>query len=132
MPQLLRENAGRVGKIEFKNNDIIIEVPEDSPSKVCNYTASAWMTRPFVARFVLNSTAVGTGKKIAMTEADKLSKVRLFHGIPSRPNVPVLHFTAVDNHNAQEFAVVFYYYHKGDHLTASQPAGTMGGGDVIA
>jgi hypothetical protein len=67
-----------------------------------------------------------------MKEADKLTKIILGHGIPSRPNVPMLRWEGVDNGRVQDFALIFYYYHKGDHLSAAEPAGTMGGGDMIA
>ena len=69
---------------------------------------------------------------MAVSEDDKIAKVTLAHGIPSRPNVPVFHWTGYVNGRAQEFALLFFYYAKGDHLRANRPAGTLGGADVVA
>ena len=46
--------------------------------------------------------------------------------------MPVFHFTGKDNGIKQEYALIFRFYTKGDHLESASPAGTMGGGTSLS
>ncbi len=67
-----------------------------------------------------------------MRATEALSRDYLRKGIPSRPHVPVLHWTGYHNGSPQEYALLFNHWGKGDAVGDREPAGTMERPDVFA
>ena len=119
-------------RVHATQKEMVMTVPHNSPSARPLLRGTVWFPRPFVARFALNATAVGTGKMEGLTEKEAIPRKRLLCGVASRPHVPVFHWTGYDNGEPREMAMILYFYTKGDHLPAAQKAGTIGGYSSLA
>ena len=62
---LVAEKRGISGSFTIKKGEIVLRLPESSTYGPHLFHGSAWMPRPFVARFMLAASASGTGKKDA-------------------------------------------------------------------
>ena len=111
---------------------IEVVLPKDSPLREKMMVGDAYAPRPFAGRALLIASAMTQGRTNPLTEQDSIHKWRLDRGIPSRVNIPVFHWTGVDNGVEQEYGVLFSYYTKGDPLKAAEPAGTLGASDALA
>ena len=129
---LVQNNQGVTGTFIIRKDEVVLQLPDDSKYGEHLYTASVWCPRPYVARLLLAAAATGTGKRGPLEDSDKLPHARVAHGVPSRTYVPVFHFTGNDNGIKQEYALIFRFYTKGEHLESASPAGTMGGGTSLS
>ena len=64
LTKVLAENPGLRGRFEVSEpgKQITVVVPENSPSARVMGAATVWFPRPFVARWMLNASAIGTGR----------------------------------------------------------------------
>jgi hypothetical protein len=133
LSKVMRENPGRSGTFQFKKGDLILKFPNTSSPVVGaqpRYHGHAWAARPCAARFLIATTAVGTGKQSAPRDHEWIPPGTLQQGVPSRSYVPVMHWTGEDGGEPQEFALMFRFFTKGEHPDSDEPAG-MGFGDSV-
>ena len=119
-------------KIRNNGKEFVWTLPPTSVLARRRPSGGVYAAQPFVGRFLLKNCALGTGKTTQLMEREKIPRATLAHGVASRVNIPVPHFSGTGNMREAEYGLILTYYAEGDFLPASEPAGTMGATDTFA